>query len=283
MKIYKLLTLALFAAILTTSCDVIEKPYEQNDGPIVSDTGVVRKILLEDFTAFRCPNCPEATTEIKKLHELYGDRLIPIAIHCGSLAMPQKGTIHTYNFRTAEGKLIDEFFKISSIGLPKGMVNRYGHPSEKHVLNLGEWSGIINEYLPTKADLKIEITPSHSSSTIGANIKLKYLNDTEGGHLLAVALLQDSIIDAQTIGAREVTDYIHNHVYRAAFNTAWGELLNPDATSISKGTEYNKSYSLPIKSDTVHPWIPKHLKIVAYVYKADTYEVLQAEEVHVQE
>lgn len=281
MKLYKLLTMAIFATIIT-SCDVIEKPYLQNDGPIVSDTGVVRKILLEDFTAFRCPNCPKAAEEIKKIHNLYGDRVIPIAIHCSHLAVPQKGTIYTYNFRTPDGLLIDDYFKVSAVALPKGMINRNGFANQKHILNVGEWAGVINEYLSKKADLKIQITPSYNSSTIGASIDLEYLNNTEGDHLLAVVLVQDSIIDAQTNSSKDISDYVHNHIYRSSFNTAWGEKLNIDSKAISKGTKYNKSYSLPIKADTVHPWLPNHLKIVAYVYDADTYEVLQAEEVHVQ-
>ena len=278
MRIYKILTLAIFATFMISSCDVIDKPYEQNDGPIVSDTGVVRKILLEDFTAFRCPNCPAAAVKIKELHNLYGDRVIPVAIHCGSLSFPEGGK---YNFRSTDGKKIDEYFGISAAGLPKGMINRTGEPSKQHILNIDEWAGIITDFLPKKADMKIEITPSNDAANIGAEINIEYLNDTEGEHQLAVILVQDSIIDFQISGAIEIPDYVHNHVYRAAFNTAWGEKLNPDAPAINKGTKYKKSYSLPIKADAVHPWEPKHLKIIAYVYKADTYEVLQAEEVHV--
>lgn len=281
MKRYKLLTMAVFLAILITSCDVIEKPYAQNDGPIITDTGVVRKILLEDFTAFRCPNCPRAAEKIKEIHSIYGDRVIPIAIHCGSLSVPKNNSIYTYDFRTADGTLIEKHFNASASGLPNGMINRKGY-SKDHIQDIDEWTGIIDEYLSIKADLKISITPSFTSSTIGANIAIEYLNNTEGGHQLAVVLLQDSIIDAQTNLSNNITNYTHNHIYRAPFNTAWGEQLNQDDKAISKGTKFNKSYSLPIKADSVHPWLPNHLKIVAYVYDTKTYEVLQAEEVHVQ-
>ena len=44
------------------SCDVIEGDYMTSGTTNLGDTtSVVKKVLIEDFTGHRCPNCPSAT------------------------------------------------------------------------------------------------------------------------------------------------------------------------------------------------------------------------------
>jgi len=36
-----------------------------------------RKVLLEELTGVRCPNCPAGAAVVKELKTLYGDKLVP--------------------------------------------------------------------------------------------------------------------------------------------------------------------------------------------------------------
>lgn len=279
MKIYRLLTPLFFALALLSSCDVIDKPYEESDDPIVSDSGVVRKVLLEDYTGFLCPNCPDAVTVINQLHKIYKDNLIVIAVHADYFAIPTEDPHFKYNFRTVVGNQWFKQFEISDN--PKGLINRLGFPTKQHIFAPAAWAERVSEALKLKADMKIEITSAYSiiDSTITADLNVLYLKGTDRKHKLSVVLVQDSIIDSQIVGGATDTAFVHNHVLRAAFNTPWGEDLN--SAAIADSALINKKYILPIKTDVKHPWEAKHLKVVAFVYDTETYEVLQVEEIDV--
>ena len=54
-----------------------------------------KKILLEDYTGHKCGNCPRAAEKAEELKEIYGDQLIPIAIHAGFFASDFGGNFTT--------------------------------------------------------------------------------------------------------------------------------------------------------------------------------------------
>jgi len=59
--------LAILSSILIiTSCDIVEGPYltDETINPIDTTTNTyVKKVLVEDFTGHKCPNCPDAARE----------------------------------------------------------------------------------------------------------------------------------------------------------------------------------------------------------------------------
>ena len=42
---------------------------------------VPRRVLIEDYTGQTCPNCPTFTNQIHDLQDIYGNLLVPVAIH----------------------------------------------------------------------------------------------------------------------------------------------------------------------------------------------------------
>ena len=40
-----------------------------------------RRVLIEEATGTRCPNCPRGFVGIRELKEAYGDRAVVIAVH----------------------------------------------------------------------------------------------------------------------------------------------------------------------------------------------------------
>jgi len=60
----------IFIGFLTIlySCDVIEGDYMTVGTNNPDDTtSFVKKVLIEDFTGHRCPNCPSAAAELEAL------------------------------------------------------------------------------------------------------------------------------------------------------------------------------------------------------------------------
>ena len=206
----------LSAILIITSCDVVEGPYltDENVNPI--DTIIntyVKNVLVEDFTGHLCPNCPDAARELDAIHDIYGEQIIAMAIHVSkSFARPypsSQAPSFQYDFRTQWGDNWDNFYGISEVGLPRGMVNRIGYP-DNHKLSKDEWATEVSNELNKEFNFGIDINSTINSITISS----KVLNNTNGDYNLAVCLTESNIINWQKDGSLNVEDYEHNHVLR---------------------------------------------------------------------
>lgn len=280
MKLLNILSAFAISCLLTfSSCDVIDKPYTEKPDTTTTDTADARKMLLEDYTGYKCTNCPQAAEIIHSLFETYNKgNLIVVAVHSGDFAEPGSAPF-TYDFRVKEGKEWNSFFAVSEQGNPNGLINRIGYKDAAHIIAKEAWAETLFGIKDNKADMKIDLSATYSASEnkIKADVAIKYINAGKSNHKVVVLVTEDSIVDAQIDAGITKTDYVHNHVLRAVFNGAWGTQLS--TTDIAAGTTINKSFELTIPNDTKHPWRPEKLKIVAFVHDdGDTYEVLQVEE-----
>ena len=118
-----IITLFIITIILSfNSCDIIEGPYMiDNDTTPIDTSTYVKKVLIEDFTGHRCPNCPSAAEELAALQNYYEDKVIGIAIHPSSQAFstpsPLNSSSYTYDFRTEFGDDIDDIFEVSKVSI----------------------------------------------------------------------------------------------------------------------------------------------------------------------
>ena len=144
--------------LILNSCDKIE---ENNfiDGENQTNTikGVIKKILIEDFTGHRCQNCPQAAEELHAIQEAFPEQIVGIAVHAGEFATPYPSEANRYttDFRTEEGTDIHDAFLASAY--PTGMVNRNGGLNNS-ILNYTDWNGAVSNYVNIPAELKIDIT-----------------------------------------------------------------------------------------------------------------------------
>jgi hypothetical protein len=276
--------------LLFNACDYVDRDVVKNygkedvapvDTTVSEDTTEIRirKILVEDFTGHTCPNCPKAATEIKNLENLYGEKIVAMALHVSAtFAEPQPPTYQA-DYRTTEGTAIDDFFNISSSGLPKGMINRkeiQGSP----IVGFQSWGAEVSNSinLPLEAWISMKNTYDAALNKVTTNLKIDFESTINDEIKLCVFLVQDSIIspqkDASAPGGK-IINYAHNHMLRKGLTPAFGESIvtNPTATT----PEISKSYSLVLSPDNV----PENCKIVAYIYKASNYEVIQVQEKHV--
>ena len=131
--------LAILSSILIiTSCDIVEGPYltDETINPIDTTTNTyVKKVLVEDFTGHKCPNCPDAARELDAIHDIYGEQIIGMAIHVSkSFARPypaSQAPSFQYDFRTQWGDNWDDFYPHY---FPH-YFHHYFHPRFRHCQN----------------------------------------------------------------------------------------------------------------------------------------------------
>jgi len=289
----KYLTL-LSAILIITSCDIVEGPYLTDEAINPVDTitnSYVKKVLVEDFTGHLCPNCPDAARELDAIHDIYGEQIIGMAIHVSkSFARPypaSQAPSFQYDFRTQWGDNWDNFYGISEMGLPRGMVNRIGYP-DNHKLSKDEWATEVSNELNQEVDFGIDINSTINSITISSNI----LNNVNGDYNLLVCLTESNIINWQKDGQENVENYIHNHVLKSVLtdenlsnSTSYvaGDqietLINYDLTALEQyNIDYSANNTAELGNGNAGDWNAANMSIIAYIYNTNTKEIVQVEE-----
>ena len=302
-----IITLFIITIIFSfNSCDIIEGPYMiDNDTNPVDTSTYVKKVLIEDFTGHRCPNCPSAAEELAALQNYYGDKVIGIAIHPSSQAFstpsPLTSSSYTYDFRTEFGDDIDDIFELTTVGLPRGMVNRVGFDTD-HQLGKDEWSSAVQTELAKDPIFGITLSSNVSSGngTISVTVKALSninLNKTEEieDYNIVICLTENEIIEWQKDNAAgDIEEYEHNHVLRTILNSTFGESIG---NSFVEGDIWEKDYSVDITTleninenyslntlfmgnGNCKGWDENKMEIVAYIYNSDNYEIVQVEQIH---
>jgi len=283
--------------IIIVSCDVVESPYMTNPDPApnvtVADT--IKKVLIEDFTGHLCPNCPDAATELEAISDAFPGQIIGMAIHVTkSFARPypeSQAPNYQYDFRTQWGDEWDNFYGISNVGLPRGMINRTGYQDDLHRLGKDEWASSVSNELIKPVIFTINISSDEESISITSKAR----NDFSGEYNLVVCLTESDIINWQKDGQDDVEDYVHNHVLRTVLvdealtsttNYTAGQqierIINYDLAALE---QININYSLDnaateMGNGNAGGWDSENISIVAYIYNTITKEILQVEEAH---
>lgn len=274
MKKILLISIAFLAFVY--ACDKVDSPYiEKNISNNNNSEEYKQNILIEDYTAHYCTNCPRAARELENLKEIYGKQIIPIAIHVGLLASPGNVPFNL-DLRTLVGDELDNTFELSASGLPKGMVNRAVFNGDIKVGD-GDWAsavGVLINKTPSMA-LKIQTALDTITRKLNVNINVNVLKDTTENLNLCVYLVENNIIGAQKdqdVVGGQVTDYIFNHVLRTSINGTWGETISN--SNIKNGEVINVKYeNFEISND----WNMKNLGVVVFAYDIDSKEVIQAD------
>ena len=255
--------LSLLSFLYFVSCDTIATNdfLEGGTPPPVDTTAITKKVLIEDFTGYKCTNCPAASEELHTIENLYPEQVIGIGIHTGFFANPS-GVFET-DFRTNEGDELRSFFGPDAF--PIGMVNRIGYP-ENVLVEYTDWASQVGSILQEDPSIGIKISDSNAQITVDA----KLLTNNNSNLKLVVCITEDKIIDKQINGSELIEDYEHNHVLRKVINGTWGESIN----LIDEYTSFTFDYSLE------DLWVRANCNVIAFVYNDSNKEVLQVEKIH---
>lgn len=278
MKTIKILSILYLGLLLTIACDTVQPPYEEN--PVVTDS-TTKVVLLEEYTGFRCGNCPAAGEIAHQIKEKYPNNVILLAIHAGSLAMPTP--THKYDFRSKVMNELEAYFNIGwGLGTPNGLVDRTPYNGNL-VLPSASWEAAVIDRMKQKAPVKVNLEPSYdeTSRMISCKTKLTFLDKGYSSYHLALYVVEDSIVQYQTDYRKnpiDVYDYVHNSIIRDALTSTWGEQIS--VNDIPKGTEISNTFqkAIPETAD----WRPQWIRIVAILTDNDKgYEVIQSAEKYI--
>lgn len=311
MKNYLLCSI-LFSFAIISSCDKVENPFPEGleipfcDTPSFSQNlDTTRAVLLEDFTGHKCPNCPYATyLAIQEQNTLasQGKKLIIVANHVTNLAEPStSGTEFLTEFRTEAGDNFgtlagsySEFFG-GSTGfsyVPIGLIDRANYNSSV-LVDVGDWSAAISDRyaVPVDARMQIDVTYDAGLNKACVWVESEFMNNLNGDFNLVVYIVEDSIIDWQTMGPntvpgyptnQNINNYLHRHVFRDAVNGNWGQSLATG--SVSAGEKIIKGYTYDFNDPSYNnrraSFNKEQISFIAYIYRNDTKEILQVIEKH---
>ncbi|MGZ4059264.1 MAG: Omp28-related outer membrane protein, partial [Bacteroidia bacterium] len=279
-----------------SSCDFVTLPQQAGSGADTTTTTVHRKVLLEDYTGHKCPNCPAAATAANAIVAANGNNVIVMGVHAGFFAdTATSGTEFRADFKTAAGTAYDLFFGISNAGNPNGMVNRkdYTPSTITHIKNYGTWPTEVAAELATPATAKVEIVNSYNSGThvLDCTIKSTFLYDTltGGPYKMIAVIVQDSIISDQQVLAVYTPNYVHEHVLRDNLNGTWGDNLVTGTIVANTPINKNYTYTFPASYPAITPAGSQRptacdvnrCYIIAFIYNDATKDVIQVEEAKV--
>lgn len=297
MKTVQLIKTSFVALLISgmVSCDKIEEgEYFQEAGSVnaaceevsfTSRANPVRKVLLEDYTGHQCGNCPSAAVKVHDIIETYEGQVVAMAVHAGGFAELGTDGKYDYDFTTEPGNEYDAFFGISSVGNPNGMINRIGYSENNHVQTPFRWQPLIGAMVGEAPDADIQLNAVYNEeiSQICIDAYYEYLNTMEGDYRIVIHVVENDIESWQknyegsagdpSYPTGDVPNYMHQHVLRANANGLWGANIKTAST----GTSDVVRYSIDMGDD----WVKDNLEIVAYIYNAETYEVVQAEKAYV--
>ncbi len=230
--------------------------YAQN----VSKEPSAKNVLLEDFTGYKCGNCPDGHKIASTIALSHPTQIFPVSIHAGMFATP--AGVDGPEFRISEGTEINDYFGVSSY--PTGLVNRCYNSAGEKVQGRGRWTTSCREQVMLTADVNVwaKATYDQSTKTVSADVELYYVNDVaSSSSVLCVSLLQ-SYIKGPQAGSDMEDLYSHNHVLRAMFTPVWGDTI----TTSTKGTLVTKhyEYTVPEKIGNIAT-DPLNFDLVAYV------------------
>ena len=261
-------------SLLFGACEKIDPPYKEEGGG--SGGEAVQKVLLEDYTGHDCVNCPTAAVVAKQLAELYGDRLVVMAVHAGFFARPKSDM--PQDFRTEAGETWDGFFGVSAAGNPNGMVNRIQKSPGDYIVNVGEWGSTMATEMEKEAKAKMTLHSDFSQNTLTSTVTAEFQYSLEGTFNVLLCITQDSIIGPQKNNDPNVGEvplienYIFMHMLRYT-NGAWGEQLTDDDPVVA-GKEYEMTFTVDFEDE----WVPEHCHVIAFVFNQETKTIIQVEE-----
>lgn len=280
-KITTIVLALIFGVFVFTACDKVEEPFyevlTQEDVmvtfPDIDPASVYRKVLVEEFTGHRCTNCPQGHEILENLHEQYGDTLVTVGIHYGSLAKPS-GSLYSYDFRTEAGNQIGEAFVIDAI--PAAIMNRNDKVGG---WMRDQWANVIRDIDRSQVPAAVQLINQYddATKTLKANVKVTLLQDYSNPLRLVVFVIEDGIVKPQKDGSQDIEDYVHNHVLRAALTDPFGFPLRNNAAWTAGDTE---TYAVSVGMANTD-WEPGNCSVVAFLLDPINNDVLQVEQVAV--
>ncbi len=257
------------AALTLTSCDVI------SEGDRVIPVEVIlgeRRVLLEEFTGFRCVNCPTAAEIAHNLIDMYGEHVVVVGLHPDGTEWTRPATSDSYvDLRSEVATAYYQAFGTPQ-AFPIGMIDRTSFNGSV-LQNTPTWMTCVNQQLVI--DPLMNMTMTATSDVANRSVELVITATLEeefsGAVNLQLLLLESGIVGYQVTPTGGNPNYVHNHVAREAINGTWGQKVSLPA--VGETVDFTFTYEVP------EEYVYENCSVVAFLYKDDNREVIQAYEV----
>jgi hypothetical protein len=275
MRCHLAFTPALLAATLFFSgCDEIENPvveittnYQASKyGPVPTFSALQaslssKRVLLEDFTAHQCGNCPNAALIAEGIAEDQGSDISVMAIHAGNLALTDDNYFDT-DWTTNEGDLFWD--QLDFQANPLGRINRIGGPG--NFWAPAQWAEQVAEQLTTLPSVGLQVVYDWVPENNDLNIHIHgtFFEETPGPIQIALLILESDIYEYQLDYASNpevVSDYEFDHVLRGSVHGALGLGFGDAASGAVAGDLAIHSVTYAWEDD----WIIENATVLALV------------------
>lgn len=279
--------------------------YVLDDEDPITYNGVVRdlafqtekRVVLEEMTGRDCPNCPLGLSALERLESLYGDKLIPIALHC-------------YNGSDPKGAGVMDYAQVVFMGngsAPNGRINRrpklvapmYSdnetgrfHMTAADVEGAENvWQDEIVAELGEPTFLDITATPKVSGGVVYDVTVKSALNLKDQNIRLLGVLLEDKLNDRQSNSQYNTSDPLlgefgrggiyGNSMFLYEFNNVargyWGQSPNGTPRLFPPTLEVGKEYTAEIVYDMPDiVQVPENTKMAIILIDENTSKVINA-------
>lgn len=279
MKIFRYLALAIIPMTFIACDNFDEDEYMTLQGEDVQESTPItvtqssQAILLEDYTGWKCTNCPEAAAILNDLQTKYGNQLVAMSVHAGSFARPSSIN-NNLDLRTEYGERWNTQFGLTQY--PIGVINRVNNGTTKG-FQKDAWDSEITSLLSSVTHrMNINLGAKVKDSYILVSANYNALRNIDFQTLTNVVVVENGIVGVQfnnneQYGAvPEIDDYVFNHVLRTN-----GQVDTPLANNFSAGESVNQNYKITIDPN----WVIDNCIIIVFVTNAVTGEVIQTNEI----
>ena len=248
---FRLIGFLTISLLLLGGCDVIEDPvipltinYRGEANPPSFDplSNGDQHVLLEDFTAHQCGNCPPAGALAEQIAQEHDGRVHLLAVHAGSLAAVSDAPFDTDWTNPESNAYWQQLaFQVN----PIGRVNRRGGPTE--IASPNNWTALVNSELALAPNAHLQgvvIPDPEVNDDVHIHTHVTFANALSGEVRLALLVSESHLMAAQLNYQSDpevVEDFEHNHVLRGSLSGADGLVI---ATDPSAGSTIQLNYTL---------------------------------------
>jgi len=240
-----------------------------------------KKVLVEEFTGVRCPNCPEGSRALEDLIDVYGENLVVVSIHAGDfVAMLPESTI---DFMTEDGENLINYLGAPA-SYPSAVIDRRDFDGGAYRLQytLSKWAGFIDEQINKEPKVTVNLEKNYDTDTRELNLEIFGVaaEDIQNEVRLTVMIAESNIVNAQDDQTQGgvVVDYNHKHVFRKTLTNFDGNVI---ANSLADGETYNSNINFTLPDE----WKYEDCEVITFVTEIDgqNKEVLQADAVKIKD
>ena len=278
MRFLRLIVSAFVFMAMFSSCDEREIVIPEFVSPETD-----RVVVIEEMTGVSCQGCPNGSTKLQSLIQLFDGNVIGIGVHGDFLCEPVPD--HSkYDFRFDKAKEIENSFFF--IGKPAAIINRQEFDDQDFIgiTNVDAWQQYVERELEKPNLLAMGHSHTYDTETREMEIEITGFpeQNVAGTFNITVQLLENHIIDAQKNGPDIQDDYEHMHVLRAVLTeSAFGDNFDTDL-EVGETISSTFTYTLPPFDGT---WVEENIEVVAFVSRveANSEEIIQGIQFHLVE